>query len=157
MPNLHVDIKNKIATGDGQIVVCENSDYVVKFTFDAEWDEYQAKTMRVVFSNGEYYEVVFNGDECALPMIQNRGYFIIGVYAGELHTTAGAHFDCKKSILSDSTTHVDPPEDIYNQIMDAINSGMLKGETGDYYSISMELNPVTGVLSATYTRHENDE
>lgn len=160
MPVLNVTVENKIATGDGQTVVCDNTDYVVNFVFDAEWDAYDAKTMRVVFSNGEYDEILFTGDECALPRVYNSNRIKIGVYAGNLHTTVAAKFECKKSVLSDGSQHAEPSEDVYNQIMDAINSGMLKGEkgdTGDYYSVEMELNPVTGVLYATYTRHKNDE
>lgn len=99
MPTLYVNVKDKIATGDNQIVVCNNKDYVVHFTFDSEWNEYNQKTMRVVFSNGEYYESEFEGSECALPIIQNKLGFKVGVYAGDLHTTAGAFFDCIKSIV----------------------------------------------------------
>lgn len=160
MPNLNVLVANKIATGDGQIVVCDNSDYIVKFTFDAEWDAYRAKTMRIVFPNGEYNEVVFDGTECALPVIQNRNGFEIGVYAGDLHTTVAAWFDVKKSILSNGDQHGEPTEDVYNQIMEMIEEGRLKGdkgdqgekgETGDCNFATFEIDPETGVLSARYT------
>ena len=165
MPNLNVVVANKIATGDGKIVVCDNSDYIVKFTFDAEWDAVDAKTMRVVFTNGEYNEVVFRGSECALPVIQGRNGFEIGVYAGDIHTTVAAWFDVKKSILSNGDQHGEPSEDVYNQIISMINAGMLKGdkgdkgetgETGDCNFATFEIDPETGVLSATYTT-ENSE
>ena len=126
MPILNVTVENKIATGDGQTVVCDNTDYVVQFDFDDEWDEFDAKTMRVVLSNGGYKEVIFTGTECSLPKIPKSNRIRIGVYAGNLHTTVAASFDCVNSILM-GTRHDDPDEDVYNQIMDAINSGMLTG------------------------------
>ena len=160
MPILNVNVENKIATGDAQTVVCDNTDYVVKFVFDDEWDEYRAKTMRVVYSNGTYDDVIFNGDECPLPRVYNSNRVKIGVYAGNIHTTVAAIFECKKSVLSGATQHVPPSEDVYNQIMDAINSGMVKGDkgdTGDYIDVTMELNPATGILTATYTRKPYNE
>lgn len=131
MPIINVDIKNKIASGDGTIVVCDNSDYIVHFTFDAEWANHEVKTMRVVFSNGTFYEVVFVGDECNLPIIQNKNGFEIGVYAGNLQTTVAACFDVKKSILSSGDQHGEPTEDVYNQIIEMIEDGMVKGDKGD--------------------------
>lgn len=128
---LNVNVRNKIATGDGQIVVCDNSDYIVNFDFDSEWDEFDVKTMRLVFSNGEYNEVVFTGDKCALPVIQSRNGFSIGVYAGNIHTTVSAWFDCAKSILSDGEQHGEPAPDVYNQLIEMIESGMIKGDKGD--------------------------
>lgn len=130
MPVLKVTIINKHAQSDGQSVVCDNNDYKVKFYFDEEWDAHDPKTMRVVFSNGEYNEVVFTGDECDLPIIQNKNRFEIGVYAGNLHTTVPAKFDCEKSILTNAKQHTAPSQDVYNQIIALIDAGRLKGEDG---------------------------
>jgi len=128
---LNVNVRNKIAKGDGQIVVCDNSDYIVNFDFDSEWDEFNVKTMRLVFSNGEYNEVVFTGNQCDLPVIQSRNGFSIGVYAGNIHTTVSAWFDCAKSILTDGTQHGEPTPDVYAQIIEMIESGMIKGDPGN--------------------------
>lgn len=100
MPDIKVTVRNKIAVGDGTEIVCGNSDYTVVFDFDAEWEAFDAKTMRVRFTNNTYKDVVFNGTSCILPIVQNSVGVDIGVFAGALHTTSVATFDCVKSILS---------------------------------------------------------
>lgn len=99
MPEIKVTVRNKIAVGDGTEIVCGNSDYTVVFDFDAEWEAFDAKTMRVRFTNDTYDDVVFNGTSCILPIVQNCIGVDIGVFAGALHTTSVATFDCVKSIL----------------------------------------------------------
>jgi len=110
MPTLNVSVANKIASADVQYVVCDNSDYVVKFTFDSDWDEYTTKIMRIVFPTGEYTEVTFDGDECALPVVSNQSSLDVGVYAGEIQTTTPARIYCKKSILSSGSSAAKPYE-----------------------------------------------
>ena len=146
MPTLNVTVVNKIATGDRQIIVCDNTDYTVHFELDAEWNDYNAKTMRVLYTNGNYDDIVFTGTDCDLPRIYNAQSIRIGIYAGDLHATAAAVYECKKSVLSDEGQHVDPPEDVYNQIMDAINSGVMDG-----VGIDNILKTATVGLVDTYT------
>ena len=105
MPTINITVKNKRAVGDGSCVICNNSDYIVNVNFDAEWSDYEIKTMRVKSPDGTYYEDVFSGNSCALPIINNQTGIEVGFYAGNLKTTTGAYFDCKKSILYGSGTH----------------------------------------------------
>lgn len=100
MRTLHITVTNKVATylqRDGAIV-CGNSDYSVKFTFDSEWDGIANKVARFVW-NGKYFDVEFTGDECAVPVITNADKVSVGVYAGALKTTTPASIPCEKSIL----------------------------------------------------------
>lgn len=120
MPIVNITIKNKIATPSNISVVCGNSDYTFVFNFDEEWNAYNSKTARFVW-NGQYVDVAFNGNSCEMPVINDARYVSVGVYAGELHTTTPAILNAKKSILCDDPVHVDPPEDIYNQIMELLN------------------------------------
>lgn len=120
---IEIEIKNKIAktTSDVQYV-CGNSDYLIRFSFDEEWDQYETKTARVVNGDGEYHDVVFTGCECDMPIISNAYAIKIGVFAGNLHTTTPAYVPAIKSILCGAGTPADPPEDVYNQIMERLNS-----------------------------------
>lgn len=97
---LHVDVVNKIATFQkrGGGIVCGNSDYQIKFTFDAEWNEYTTKTARFIWG-GHYTDVDFTGDSCDVPIIYDTTEVEVGVYAGALKTTTSARIDCQKSIL----------------------------------------------------------
>lgn len=121
MPVINISVENKIAEADGTLYVCGNSDFVAKFAFDAEWEAYENKTARFCYNNS-YVDVVFTGNECPVPIISGTYFFNIGVYAGNLHTTTPARVPCKKSILCDTGFPADPPNDVYNQIMEKLNS-----------------------------------
>lgn len=122
MPDISVLVKNKMAIGDGTKIICGNSDYIVCFSFDAEWDEYETKTMRVKYGGRSYTDFVFVGDRCALPIIADKACIEIGVFAGNLHTTSGAYFDCIGSIRCGAGAPTDPVPSVYDQIMAKLNS-----------------------------------
>jgi hypothetical protein len=98
--------------------VCGNTDYIVRFAFDTEWDAYENKTARFVTENG-YIDVLFEGSECPMPQISNVRWVEIGAYAGDLRTTTPAYIPMDRSILcGDNSMHPDPPEDLYNQLLE---------------------------------------
>lgn len=119
---LHVTVNNKIASywqRDG-VIVCGNSDYVIEFTFDSEWDDHQIKTARFITASG-FSDVVFEGTSVAVPIIQNTTSLTVGVFSGNLKTTTPAVIPCMKSILCGEGVPVDPPPDVYTQLMEKIN------------------------------------
>ena len=118
---IKISVNNKIATlQDNVLIVNGNSDYVIKFDFDSEWDAYQTKTARFMTARG-YTDVVFSGDEVALPVIQNERYIRIGVYAGDLRTTTSAVIFCRRCITDGSGSPADPTPDVYAQLMALLN------------------------------------
>lgn len=120
MPEINIMIKNKIATKSNNVTyICDNSDYVINFDFDGEWDAYDTKTARFAYG-GQYTDIVFVGNQCNIPVITNTYAFHIGVFAGDLHTTTPVRVPCRKSILSGASTHVDPTPDVYDQLMELI-------------------------------------
>ncbi|HCD91358.1 MAG TPA: hypothetical protein DEQ52_06685 [Ruminococcaceae bacterium] len=121
MPELNVIVRGKIAQGvKGQYAVCENSDYTVKFDFDDDWRSQKYKTARFIW-NDKYEDVVFEGDECSLPIVSDTYCLKVGVFAGDLQTTTPAIIVMKKSILCGSATAEKPSEDVYSQIMALLN------------------------------------
>ena len=130
MQEIKIIVKNRIARPAEGIVVCCNTDYKVIFEFDEEWPEADLKTLRVISGKG-YEEVTFTGNEVIMPQVQNVTQCKIGVYCGDLQSTTPAYFECKKSILSGAETHQAPTEDVYNQIVEMIEEGRLKGPKGD--------------------------
>lgn len=118
---LNITVENKKAwLSTPAEIVCDNSDYVIEFTFDSEWDAYPYKTARF-FYNSKYDEVVFEGNTCPVPVISKATGVFIGIFAGDIATTTPAYVPCVKSILCLGGEHADPPEDVYNQIMELIN------------------------------------
>lgn len=97
---LYVDVVNKIATFQkrGGRIVCGNSDYQIKFSFDREWDDYPEKTVRFIWG-GHYTDVDITDDVCPVPILHDTAEVEVGVYAGELKTTTSAFIGCYRSIL----------------------------------------------------------
>lgn len=151
MPNLNIEVKNKIAIGDNTKIVCDNSDYIVNFNLDQEWDNFSTKTMRVRYSNNEYTDYVFNGTSCKLPVITDKSAIEIGLYAGNLHTTSGAAYECIGSILGGAGTQVEPAQNVYNQIiqlLDDLDWSTLPDKPFETIGTGLEVND-QGVLFNT--------
>ena len=118
---INIIVRNKIAKLIEPVVgVCGNSDYVVKFDFDSEWDAFENKTARFKY-NDEYIDIIFIGNECSMPVIKNAYSVEIGVYAGDLHTTTSAFLIMKKSITSNDGAPTAPKPDVYDQLMQRMN------------------------------------
>lgn len=118
---IDVTVLNKIATADpNALYVCGNSDYAVAFDFDEEWEEYDSKTARFSY-DGAYIDVVFQGNECPIPVLSNVYWFKVGVFAGDLRTTTPAYVAATKSILCEGGSPAAPSDDVYNQLMALIN------------------------------------
>lgn len=131
MPSIKIEVKNKIATANQDVVVvCDNSDYIVSVTFDDEWKKYTTKTARITW-NGNHKDVVFSGDTFQLPPINDAWFCDVGVYAGDLHTSTSARIACRHSALSGSGLPANPDSDVYAQIMELLNNnGTGGGENG---------------------------
>ena len=130
MKEIRISVRNKIAMNlKNDTYVCDNSDYRVVFEFDEEWDGHPVKTARFKY-NGQYQEVVFTGSVCDMPVISNARLISIGVYAGNLKTSTPAVVHAYNSILSGDAVHDDPAEDVYNQLVELVESGVLQGPDG---------------------------
>lgn len=124
MKTINVTVRDKIASAAGDIVyICGNSDYVINFDFDAEWDDYDVKTARFVH-DGSYIDIVFTGNQCAMPVIHKAYGIYVGVYASDLRTTTPAHIPSAASILSAEGTPAAPPDDVYAQITALCNEAV---------------------------------
>lgn len=132
MPDIKIEIKNKIATADSAIyVVCDNSNYFVDFVFDDEWNQYQTKTARFIWSKGHKDEV-FNGSRVKMPRVKDTLSCSIGVYAGNLCTSTSACVTCIPSVLGTDGSPAAPEPDVYAQIMELLNNmGGGNGEPGN--------------------------
>lgn len=129
---INITIRGKIAVyTDDVVYVCGNSDYIIHFDFDAEWNEHEYKTARFITDDGSYTDVVFQGNECAVPVLSNTYKIKVGVFAGNLSTTTPATISAKKSILCGSGTPAAPAEDVYAQLTQMIENGMLRGPQGE--------------------------
>lgn len=147
MPVINISVENKIAEADGTLYVCDNSDFVAKFAFDAEWEAYENKTARFVYNNS-YVDVVFTGNECPVPIISGTYFFNIGVYAGNLHTTTPARVPCKKSIRCGNEPESSASKEVRNEFLRVLDK-----RTGDLAGLTTEAkeNLVAAINEAART------
>lgn len=131
---INISVSKKVAFAErGTIVVCGNGDYVAKFTFDEVWAKYETKTARFKWG-GKYTDVVFSGDECAMPIINNTCIAEVGVYAGDLHTTTPALIRCKRSILCGNEPESPASQEVKNEFL-----GVLDKRTGDLSALQTDV------------------
>ena len=156
MPDVKINVAGKIATALGApVIICGNSDYLARFTFDEEWSDYDVKTARFVYqSRGEMHsqDVVFEGDTAAVPVMAGVQEVLVGVYAGDLHTTTPARIPCERSILCWEPVHDEPTPDVYNQLL-----ALLAGKGGGGASTAALTTTAAGygtVTTATETSEE---
>lgn len=147
---VNVSITNKIARAEKhEPLVCGNSDYFIEFTFDDEWNAHHTKTARFIFGDQSYEDVVFNGSQCAVPVLQNTNEVKVGVYAGDLKTTTPAYLRAKRSILCGSGLPKDPTPDVYAQILALLNeleqNGVNDEQIAQAIADYLTENPIEGV------------
>lgn len=149
MPVIDVSVTNKIAKADPEAVyVCGNSDFVINFTFDEEWNAYKTKTARFV-CNGAFTDVVFDGTQCDVPVLSNACVIAVGVYTGDIHTTTPAYIKARKSILCGSGPPDEPFPDAYAQIMEKLN--MISDDIGAAVMEYLEEHPIDFETNETLT------
>ena len=127
--NIEIRVEKKIATVIGSpLIVCGNDDYVITFTFDEEWDKYNAKTARFTYTRdgkSKNIDTPFIGNTCPVPVLSNINRVEIGVYAGDVRSTTVAVIMCEKSILCAGGAPEEPNDNVYGQIMELFNKKVL--------------------------------
>lgn len=130
---IDIIIKDKIAklADLNAFIVCGNDNYEINFIFDEEWAEYDEKTVYFIANGVTLPPVVFQGNKCDVPALSNATALSVGVSAGDIRTTTDAVISCRKSIRCKCGAPVAPTPEVYDQIMQMINDGKIKGETGE--------------------------
>lgn len=143
---IKINVKNKVAARQDDVpIVCGNSDYVIQFTFDADWEPYETKTARFVTDTG-YTDVVFSGNEVAVPVITDAISVRVGVYAGNLRTTTPAVIFCRRCITDGSGSPAAPTPDVYAQLMEMLNK-----DSGIWYPTVDDAGNMSWARSITET------
>lgn len=157
MSVINVEVRNRIARGDRKQIVLSNSDYTVHFDLDAEWANYHTKTMVVAHDNS-VQEVVFTGTDAQLPIFEETPdgcadrFMAIGLYAGDIRSSTPAVFPVLSSAKGMAGMHIDPPEDVYLQILEKIEQATHKPylsvrRLGSYlYEITFDSIPESNTL-----------
>lgn len=164
MPVIKININNKIPTAaENYIIVCGNSDYVINFAFDEEWNSHPLKTAQFNYlSDGKLNSVpvIFEGSECAVPVLKNTSYVEIGVFAGNLQTTSILTIPCRRSILCKTGTPPAPENDVYSVILKKVDETLTTARNVEERANNGEFNGkdgAPGAPGANYILTETDK
>lgn len=114
-----------------ELVISYNKDYRATFMFDEEW-EGKIKTARFV-QNGTYIDRIIDDENtCIMPELKN-GSVKVGVYTDKMTSTYVTLY-FKESIKDGTGNPANPDSDVYAQLIEMIEDGMLKGEPGDPFT-----------------------
>lgn len=124
MREIDITVRNKIAAAAGKPeIVCGNSDYLLYFDLDAEWEPYQAKTARFFWYDNRQHKLLhtdrlFTGNAVQVPVLRDTNEVAVGIYAGNLHVTAPLRIPCLPAVTdgSDITDPLTP--DLYTQLVE---------------------------------------
>ena len=132
---IHITVRSRVPTiTEGEEVISHNSDYVIEFDFDEEWQS-TVKTVYFACEDGSYQPVEMSGNICPVPMLngEHRRIFV-GVQEGSsvkpsvLKTTRPCCLKVRDSIADLLGQPIpDPTPDVYQQIM-ALLEDIKKGE-----------------------------
>ena len=123
MPTIHVNVKNRVATANGDSrIINGNSDYNIEFDFDSEWADLNNKIGIFAYNDAAahkwaYQTVMFSGNTCAVPILRDIHCVYVGVTAGNVRVTTPAKVQCRLSISDYADTEEPPSDDIWGQIL----------------------------------------
>ena len=98
-----------MASNPAERIICNNSDYVIRFDFDEEWEAHPIKTARFLHG-GTHTDVAFKGTECPVPILNDVAMCAVGVYSADLKTTTPALISCERSILCEDEPEAESRE-----------------------------------------------
>ena len=102
---INIKVNGKIAESPPEKIVCDNSDYVIEFTFDSSWDDHPVKTAQFVY-NGIVIDEPIIGTRAKVPPVIDALLLEVGVYSDNIVTTTSAVVECLPSIRG---KHGSPP------------------------------------------------
>lgn len=137
-------IKNREIVAPNTSLIGDNADYVAHFNFDDEWNGL-VKTARFE-QKGEFMDVLLDNDTCTIPSeILKKGYVKVGVFSDKMATTSCSIYIIP-SIKETDGSPLPPSNDIYNQIIEKLNSinNETNNETIDEVELDNMLNSILG-------------
>ena len=142
-----IHVSGKVALCPKRYLISSNCDYMLRFTFDSDWDDTPAKTARVLF-DAQCLDLPFTGTDVALPRIPVCASLAVGVFSDTLATTA-AELGCIVSVAdSDAEIWNALTETQYTLLFSMLNAL----ETKALSSLSLQGDTLTLTFSDSSTQ-----
>lgn len=115
---------NKLEIDDcAAVIVCGNSNYLLKFNFGEQWQKC-IKKVAIFVINGSKITVDFDGDECNVPVLPNSSFVQVFLMSGngdlELATTA-VNIKLESTIAAGDLSEYNQLSNYLTRILTAIN------------------------------------
>lgn len=127
--DLSISVINKVASLLDGVLTCANSEQMITFSFDEEWDGITDKKARFSYvRDGEwkYTDRDIKGNKVEAPILYDITEVEVGVYGGALKTSTPARVPCRRSALCGNRTPEDPTPDVYAKILEQLKGKVIK-------------------------------
>ena len=124
--NTEIAVRRKIPTytSGEDVLVCDNENYRLTFSFDEEWAGNKTKTILFILPDGSCVSRLTENDSCEVPVLTKPGILYIGVKAGAvLKTTTPLGIPVRRSAQTMWGQSAKPiPPDLAQQIIERIDT-----------------------------------
>ena len=132
MPEIVITVRDKRATASVRSVVCDNTDYPLRFDFDEQWGEGPKTVFFVLQGVGALAPAVTDGDVCDMPAVHlNDGVgrqLAVGVQQGAVKTTTAAYFWCYPSAENELLNGIVEDDNVTMTWLEWVNANMAQAE-----------------------------
>lgn len=153
MPEIAIAVNNKIPSSAVRQIVCDNSDYTLRFTFDGQWEDGPKTVYFVLQGVGALAPAVTDGDVCQMPPIRLSDgvsrQLAVGVQQGQIKTSAVVNFWCYPSAEDALIRGIVEDEDVSLTWLEWVNDNMAAAATN--------VETAQTVLAAAQTAASNAE
>ena len=128
MPEIAITVNNKIPRSETRLIVCDNSDYTIRFTFDGQWEDGPKAVYFVLQGVGALAPAVTDGDVCPMPPVRLSDgvsrQLAVGVQQGQIKTSAVVNFWCYPSAEDALIRGIVEDEDVSLTWLEWVNANM---------------------------------
>ena len=144
MTAIDISVTNRRAYASGMPhVVCGNSDYLLRFTLDAEWNDVDGITAQIGYiRNGKPYcetAPITNG-QCEMPAVHGAHEIAVGVTGGSVRTAIPARIQCIPCITDIPGEPQIVRNDVYNTLMRTLNQILSPVKSGIHQTLAAYTN-----------------
>lgn len=157
MPEITVTVNNKIPRSETRLIVCDNSDYTIRFTFDGQWEAGPKTVYFVLQGVGALAPAVTDGDVCPMPPVRLSDgvsrQLAVGVQQGQIKTTSVVNFWCVPSAEDALVRGIVEDGDVSMTWLEWVNANMAAAAE----NVRTAQEVLTEAQSAAETAEQNAE
>lgn len=121
----------RVQISGAPMIVCGNSDYVLRFTLDAEWNDAEDIAAKIAYlrcGKPVHETVPLTDGQCELPVIRGTDMITVGITGGNVRTAAPARILCIPCVTDIPGKPAEVRRDVFNELMELLNRKQHPGE-----------------------------